>query len=383
MRNLALEKYGLQLTEVHLPGATLEQGLDILEIMRNIHIFVSRFNYNLNNQLFIESTSNGKYINTINIRHASNSIRTHGTGIVNTTVNFTYQFLRQKFEVFSQFLFDDHIKSRLMKDLHWFKSKKDELNNQYPFERAERFNKEIRKLGTTAQGFTYLDQFRRLITEIGNALGYVRLIKAGGQHYCGNAVGYIPNLKDIMSFEEAAQKDGMSPESIAAAKNLDEVMKTMLKNFAEGTEYFKLLVDVFAEIFRNPRNGHLRNFHMIIPPLTVNYVEHVLQQKEKMTKKGKETGSFTEDGFALGIAYVLKLLDLNNAFDSLHWFDVVKQYYGDESQKVDSNIRAVTKKKDDEQAQTLVLSKKRLLAYGHEFELLFYSTRGACIFFKD
>ena len=30
-------------------------------------------------------------------------------------VNFTYQFLRKKFYVFSQFMFDEHIKSRLIK----------------------------------------------------------------------------------------------------------------------------------------------------------------------------------------------------------------------------------------------------------------------------
>jgi len=29
----------------------LFQGLDVLEIMRNIHVFVSRYLYNLNNQV--------------------------------------------------------------------------------------------------------------------------------------------------------------------------------------------------------------------------------------------------------------------------------------------------------------------------------------------
>ena len=33
-----------------LPSQTLEQGLDVLEIMRNIDVFVSRYLYNLNNQ---------------------------------------------------------------------------------------------------------------------------------------------------------------------------------------------------------------------------------------------------------------------------------------------------------------------------------------------
>jgi len=60
--------------------------LDVLEIMRNIHIFVSKYLYNLNNQIFVEQSSNNKHLNTINIRHIANSIRTHGTGIMNTTV---------------------------------------------------------------------------------------------------------------------------------------------------------------------------------------------------------------------------------------------------------------------------------------------------------
>lgn len=58
----------------------------MLEIMRNIHIFVSRYKYNLNNQIFVEKTSDNKTLNTINIGHISNSIRTHGIGIMNTTV---------------------------------------------------------------------------------------------------------------------------------------------------------------------------------------------------------------------------------------------------------------------------------------------------------
>lgn len=59
---------------------TLEQGLDVLEIMRNINVFVGKYLYNLNNQVFIEESSNNKHLNTINISHVANSIRTHGIG---------------------------------------------------------------------------------------------------------------------------------------------------------------------------------------------------------------------------------------------------------------------------------------------------------------
>ena len=38
MRQLARQKYGIEMTEPHLPSQTLEQGIDVLEIMRNIKV---------------------------------------------------------------------------------------------------------------------------------------------------------------------------------------------------------------------------------------------------------------------------------------------------------------------------------------------------------
>lgn len=95
MRKLAEDRYDLHLAEVHLPGQSLEQGVDILEIMRNIHIFVTNYYYNLNTQVFIERTSEGRFLNTVNISHVSNSLRTHGAGIMNTTVcSFLFFFFK-------------------------------------------------------------------------------------------------------------------------------------------------------------------------------------------------------------------------------------------------------------------------------------------------
>ena len=71
---------------VFIMSLSVGQGLDVLEIMRNIHVFVSRYAYNLNNQIFVERASNNKHLNTISIRHIANSIRTHGIGIMSTTV---------------------------------------------------------------------------------------------------------------------------------------------------------------------------------------------------------------------------------------------------------------------------------------------------------
>ena len=50
---------------------------------------------------------------------------------------------------------------------------------QYPFAKAEKFNKVIRKLGVSEEGLSYLDQFRILITQIGMCLCNVRDVMGG------------------------------------------------------------------------------------------------------------------------------------------------------------------------------------------------------------
>ncbi|KAK7813734.1 hypothetical protein U0070_001440, partial [Myodes glareolus] len=382
MRNLATQRYGLVMTEAHLPSQTLEQGLDVLEIMRNIHIFVSRYLYNLNNQIFIERTSNNKHLNTINIRHIANSIRTHGTGIMNTTVNFTYQFLKKKFYIFSQFMYDEHIKSRLIKDIRFFREIKDQNDHKYPFDRAEKFNRGIRKLGITPEGQSYLDQFRQLISQIGNAMGYIRMIRSGGLHCSSNAIRFVPDLEDIVSFEELVKEEGLAEETLRAARHLDSVLSDHTRNSAEGTEYFKMLVDVFAPEFRRPKNIHLRNFYIIVPPLTLNFVEHSISCKEKLNKKNKIGAAFTDDGFAMGVAYTLKLLDQYQEFDSLHWFQSVREKYIKEIRAVAKQQNVQSTSQDEKLLQTMNLTQKRLEVYLQEFELLYFSLSSARIFFR-
>lgn len=380
MGNLAHQKYGLKMIEAHLPSQTIEQGIDVLEIMRNIHVFVSRYSYNLNNQIFIEQSSNNKHLNTINIRHIANSIRTHGTGIMNTTVNFTFQYLRKKFYVFSQFLYDDHIYSRLVKDARFFKEHKEELDQCYPYEKADKFNRGIRKLGLTPDGLSFLDQFRILITHIGNAMGYIRMIRSGGIHACANAMRFVPDLDGILNLEDLTKEEELPTDTCQAGAILDSVLDNLTKNFADGTAYFKMLVDVFSKSLRGSKNQHLKNFFIIIPPLTLNFVEQMMNGKEKINKKNKIGATFTDDGFSMGIAYILKLLDQYSAFDSLHWFQSVNNKFNSEEKAVKESRKQAAS--DVKLNQTNTLTMKRLDQYRQEFELLYYSLSSARIFFR-
>lgn len=130
-----------------------------------------------------------------------------------------------------------------------------------------------------------------------------------------------------------------------------------------------------------------------MPPLTINYIEYIVNAKEKMNKKTKQQGTlFTDDGFAIGLAYVLELLNQTNEFKSLHWSHSVRYKYkmererllndakasSDSSKSVGANHQAY----DAKLQQTLALSEKRINMIVREFELFFFNLNSAKIFFQ-
>ncbi|KAL1493027.1 hypothetical protein ABEB36_011169 [Hypothenemus hampei] len=361
MRCLASLEYKLETVDDDLPMQSFGHGLDVLEIMRNINVFVKKYFYNLNTQNFIEARSNNKHLNTIDISHIANSIRSHGIGVMNTTVNYTYQFLKNKFKIFSQFLFDEQIKSRLLKDLKHYEDHKSEFHYMYPYERANKFNEGIRKLGSQKTGESYLDLFRMLITQIGNAMGYVRLIRSGGNQCLAQAACFIPDLSQSDSLNYA-EKEELSTMTHDALKILIKNLKSCTETFDNSMEYFNLFVKAFLPHFRNPNNTYLKLFYIIVPPLTINFVEHSLICKERLYKKEKADCAFTDDGFALGLAYIIELLDQEYQLDSLHWFDSVEQKFAKDKKNLAHELSA-SNSDDVKLKQTLTLTEQRIKTF--------------------
>lgn len=123
-----------------------------------------------------------------------------------------------------------------------------------------------------------------------------------------------------------------------------------------------------------------------MPALTINYIEYILIAKDKLNKKNKDGGVFTDDGFPMGLIYVLKLLDQVTHFNSLNWYNSIKAKINTERVKIDeqrAKLRPTAGSNDEKLLQTLLLSEKRLSAFQMEFELLFYNISSAKIFFQN
>ena len=65
----------------------------------------------------------------------------------------------------------------------------------------------------------------------------------------------------------------------------------------------------FDGAFEGQEMEHLKLFYIIIPSLTLNFIENSMKNKDKIFKKNNKDAFISDDGFALGVAYILKVLN--------------------------------------------------------------------------
>ena len=115
---------------------------------------------------------------------------------------------------------------------------------------------------------------------------------------------------------------------------------------------------------------------MIIPALSINHVENMSISKEKLLKKNEQGATFTDDGFAVGVAYCLRLLDQINDFEGLQWFKSVKKDINDKIIYIEQKQKASYN--DEKLSQTSTLTIKKLKSLQIEFSILEYNL-GSCL----
>jgi WASH complex subunit 7 len=83
--------------------------------------------------------------------------------------------------------------------------------------------------------------------------------------------------------------------------------------------------------------------------MQINFIERTLIAKDKLGKKNAPNAYLTDDGFAMGCAYLLHVLGLNKAFKSLHWFATIHTKFKTDIAKVQKQHANPSQYPDDEE----------------------------------
>jgi len=392
MRRIAADAHGLHLRPVSLPAQTLEQGLDVLEIVRNLHLFTTRFAYALHANAFVErprAAAERRHLHVVAVRHVANSVRTHGSGIANTTVNCVYQFLAAKLAVASQFLFDDHIRSMLLRERRHvgeagraWRQGGGGAAPEYPHARAAALVADIARLGSSEEdgGGSFLDAFRGVVCQLGAALGFVRLVRLGALRHGNTAAACLPARPPDAELGACAARAGLAAPVQEAAQALDGVLSALAAG--AGADYFAALLSVFAGELRGEANAHLRQFWLLVPALSLSHCDALLAAKDRLTKRGRDalSAGFTDDGFALGVAYLLRLLGQDADFDKLRWHHAAIAHYTHQAAQAGPRGAAPAAAQEDA-AAAADLRQLKNAALLTEVKLLHFTLSGARTFF--
>lgn len=132
----------------------------------------------------------------------------------------------------------------------------------------------------------------------------------------------------------------------------------------------------------------LKKFYAIIPAVSISFVDHVVAGREKLKKINNQSAFISDDGFALGVAFFLRILNVSEEFDTLNWFDSIEMKLNKDREEAElrrgGRHRGTTTAsgfEDDNFEEELSL--KRLESQRNEYHQLKYAITACNILFKE
>ena len=302
-------------------------------------------------------------------------------------MNQLYKFVRRQISNFcKKFLLDESIRNLLFREAKIFNRDKDKLSGLYPYDKAQALNRTLR---TLVDEVNYLETIRERITQIGNTLGFVRMIKNASLKDNQNLLKFIPNFLTEFKFEEIAEELAIEGATMEAIKMFDESVRLMQKQGDDANDYLRNMVknnEGFAD--KDEKYAPLKNFYILVPAVSIAYVDHVVRGRTKLQQKNNTDAFISDDGFPLGCVFLLRILGVSEQFNTLNWFDSVQQKLSTDQQNSEGKRKNAGQKGKggnmyEDEAIEEELSIKRNEATKTEFSLLQFNITASAILFKE
>ena len=151
-----------------------------------------------------------------------------------------------------------------------------------------------------------------------------------------------------------------------------------LKQIGKNTiNYLEILVSSFGDSVSCKKIPEIELFSFLIPPITFTFIENAINARDNLMKKNKtEEGSyFSDDGFMVGICYLLRIFSCDKKFESLNWFPSVISDY--------KTQHAKQKKDKNNYLGVDTLNERQISTFKEHFEILYFTYTSATILFTE
>lgn len=136
----------------------------------------------------------------------------------------------------------------------------------------------------------------------------MRLIKNASLKDNQNLLKFIPKFLTDYKFEDVAYDLNIGGEVLESVKMFDESVRLMQKQGTDANDYLRTIVknnEGFAD--QDERYMPLKNFYTMVPAVSLGFIDHITRGREKLQKRNNTDGFISDDGFALGIVYLLHI----------------------------------------------------------------------------
>ncbi len=198
----------------------------------------------------------------------------------------------------------------MAKEKRWFEEETKGGATCYPYDRAQAFKVDILQVdGSDMKPLLY--SVKDVITRIGNALGLARLLRSA-------------KLYNVSKSNEFFAKDNLTNVKIDARNPISRCVQPLKSALESST--LQTIPTFFpdAETIRSsPWNDEIwESLYILFPSLSLSWLEASVSGKEMLRKKIKTSeGYYTDDGFAVGFAYLFEILNPEQGkfFDGTNW----------------------------------------------------------------
>ena len=360
MKNFIKLKYNIDLIKINnfLPINNINKELDIISLIVNIYNISLNYHYNLNENFLIEDFYNNNINNIaiINVNNLYENIIFYNIGVINSIINKIYQIVVEYIKNLTDIILDDYIQSILYQEKNMFNNNVKE--NIFSINEAKKILNENEEI---------CNDIIKIITNIGNLLGLIRIINNAIMEYINDnnfKFNKIYNNDVVNKIGDIIIEDN----KINSINNISNYIIQNVTNslINKNKNYLKIILDTFDKKIFEKYFSELKLINYLIPSLCINHINNLLKNRINLKKNNnsENNGYFTDDGFIMGMTFIIKLFNIEKEFEFIGWFQQNNNKQENNNNKEEKNNFSYNEEKEN------IILKKELLYLSYLYDCI-------------